>query len=357
MNTGISQVAKISIRSSLLQEGLFWMLSYYILYRLFRFSEETTRTDLIYTVLFHVALLAIFYTNTRLLIPWFFRKETYGLYALLSLLLIGVGALLNQLLFRYLTNLIFPGYYFISYYRFVELLQFSGAYWAISTLLTLSRSWFVVREQAQHIQQLQQERTVAELRALKAQLDPHFLFNSLNNIYALALYRDQRTPEALLKLSDSMRYVLHDCQAQRVSLAREMQHLRDYLALYAMGIDHPVDLQVQIDLEDPDDPEAYQIAPLLLLPLVENAGKHSRPDPSGRHFIHLKLRDNGQQLLVCCRNSCRPESPDNASGIGLRNLQERLRLLYPQQHQLQLHPGDHQFTAKLAIPFTLNPQL
>lgn len=349
----LQHLVQRSIRSDYLQHGLFWMLSYYLLYRLFRYSEETTRTDLIYTLLFHLSLVPVFYLNTQVLIPRFFRKGTYWLYSLLSLGLIASGALVNQYIFRYLADALFPGYYFISYYSWAELLQFTGAYWAVSTLLKLSRSWFTVREQEKQIEQLEQAASRAELRALKAQLDPHFLFNSLNNIYSLALYEDQRTPEALLKLSGSMRYVLYECSEPMVLLAREMKHLRDYLDLYAMGIDHEVERRVEVEVSS----DELRIPPLLLLPLLENACKHSRPTSAGRHFIHLRIYEQGDSLQVTCRNSVQPVKDKRPGGVGLHNLQQRLRLLFGERFRLAQKTEAEQYQINLHIPLPKSPAL
>lgn len=350
----LQHILNRGIRSNYLQHGLFWILSYYLLYRLFRYSEETTRTDLIYTLLFHLSLVPVFYLNTQVLIPRFFRKGTYWLYSLLSLGLIAGGALLNQYIFRYLADALFPGYYFISYYSWAELLQFTGAYWAVSTLLKLSRSWFTVREQEKQIEQLEQARSRAELRALKAQLDPHFLFNSLNNIYSLALYEDKRTPEALLKLSGSMRYVLYECSEPTVLLTREMKHLRDYLGLYAMGIDHEVERRVEVEVSS----DELRIPPLLLLPLLENACKHSRPASNGQHFIHLQLREQEGHLQVICRNSTQPTETDQApGGVGLHNLQQRLRLLFSEQFMLAQKTETEQYQITLHIPLPQSTSL
>ena len=336
------------IRNNLIQHGLFWIISYYLLYRLFRYSEETTRTDLIYTFLFHLSLVPVFYGNTRLLIPQLFRKGRYIWYLIGTFLLLVVGVALNQFIFRYGADWIFPGYYFISYYGSWEILQFMGAYWALSTLLKLSRSWFLVREQEKRIRQLEQDRSMAELRALKAQLDPHFLFNSLNNIYSLALYEDKRTPEALLTLSNNMRYVLYECNAETVPLQREIDQVRDYLSLFQMRSD----LEVEVDLRIMLSQKKEHIQPLLILPLIENACKHSRPNNDGDHFIRIAINQEDHALSVRCANSYHEKAEKGPGGVGLENLRRRLELLFPGTYSLDIQSANGVYTVHLHCPTT-----
>jgi len=336
------------IRNNLIQHGLFWIISYYLLYRLFRYSEETTRTDLIYTLLFHLSLVPVFYGNTRLLIPQFFRKGRYLWYLLGTLILLILGVAFNQFIFRYGADWLFPGYYFISYYGSWQILQFMGAYWALSTLLKLSRSWFLVREQEKRIQQLEQDRSMAELRALKAQLDPHFLFNSLNNIYSLALYEDKRTPEALLTLSNNMRYVLYECNAETVPLQREIDQVRDYLSLFQMRSDLEVDIAFEVMLSQKKE----HIQPLLIVPLIENACKHSRPNADGKHFIRIAIHQENHGLSVRCANSYHEKADKGPGGLGLDNLRRRLELLFPDTYSLVIQSDNGVYTVHLQFPTT-----
>ena len=341
---------RLIIRSEKFHHFLFWIFSYYVLYQLFRYSDQTTRTDLIYTFLFHLSLIPVFYLNVIWLIPQYLSKGKYRFYFLGVIGLLVLGTAMNYGTFRYWTNWLFPGYYFISYFTYFEILQFIGAYWAVSTLLTLSRSWYQLREKEKRIQQLEQQRTAAELRALKAQLDPHFLFNSLNGIYSLALYKDPKTPDALLKLSNTMRYLLYECQASELVLVREWKQVIDFLTLYQMRS------QVELKLTIADDlnPEIYTIPPLIILPLVENACKHSGPAPDGKHMIQVNLQKKYGAFLVECANTFRdiPEQPDKQTdgGLGINNYRQRLELLFPQQYTLQYNANDHWFTIQVTIP-------
>ncbi len=338
-------------RNRTLQHSLFWMLSFYVLFRVFAYADDWSKTDVIYTLLFHLSLVPLVYLNTLVLIPRILQKRWYLTYLVVSAGLLAGGVLLNQFIFRYLTNWIFPGYYFISDYEFRDLFQFMLVYWAAGTLLKLSKSWFLVLEQEQRIRELEREKAQAELRALKGQLDPHFLFNSLNSIYSLALYADPQTPDAILKLSESMRYVLYDCRSSVVPLTRELEHIRNYIDLQLLRREDALDLTVTF----PEISGNPMIAPLLLIPLVENAFKHARPDTSGRSWIRINLDLAADGLVFLVANSAAERKPrQQAGGVGLANLRQRLELLYPSVHELKLRPEAEAFFAALSLS-GLNP--
>lgn len=329
------------------QHLLFWALSLYVLFRLFNINEHMQLTDFYYTLLFHISLVFLVYTNTRLLIPRLLSRNWFALFILSAIGLIGISSLLNQFTFTTLTDWLLPGYFFISYYTFWDILQFMAAYWAISTLLKLAKSWFMLTEQKQKIQQLQQQKTEVELSALKAQINPHFLFNSLNNIYSLALYEDKKTPEALLQLSHCMRYVLYDSSTEQIELNKEIEFLKNYCALFLLRSDPKLDFQASY----PDSAENIKIAPLLLLILVENAFKHLRTNQEDQLFIHLSLSFDKNQLFFEITNSYldAPQDAELESGVGLQNLQKRLQLLYPNHHQLSIDKRSLNFHTQLIV--------
>jgi LytS/YehU family sensor histidine kinase len=302
-------------------------------------------TDLIYTLLFHISLLTLVYTNTLLLIPRMLKGGHYAGYVLGAGVAILIAGLLNQFTFNVLADLIFPGYYFISYYRSPDILQFMVAYWAISTALKMAKSWFHVNEQQQQITALEREKTQAELKALKAQLDPHFLFNSLNNIYSLALYEHPNTPQALLQLSQCLRYVLYDCKANRIALEKELDFLRNYLAICTLRDD----LSEHITFTVRGAPQNREVAPLLFLPLVENAFKHWRKDNNGLRFITLELDIRTKDIILQIENTRTKIEAATNGGLGLINLKKRLKLLYPEQHRLNIHTSQYRHRAELII--------
>jgi LytS/YehU family sensor histidine kinase len=169
------------------------------------------------------------------------------------------------------------------------------------------------------------------LKNLKNQISPHFLLNTLNNIYALTTFDTERAQHAILELGKLLRYLLYDNQVERVPLSKEVEFLRNYIELMRLRIGKNVDLQVDLDI--PQDREV-NIAPLLFISLVENAFKHgiSATHPS---FIHIALSvDAADTIIFDCRNSNFPKTADDKSGggIGLQQVRRRLDLAYPEQY-------------------------
>jgi two-component system LytT family sensor kinase len=175
------------------------------------------------------------------------------------------------------------------------------------------------------------EKNAMELAYLKAQLNPHFLFNSMNNLYGLALTEPESTPDAILMLSQLMRYMLYESNADRVSLTQEVNYLNSYIALEKLRYEGAVHVDFTIE----GDIEGLQIAPLLLICFVENAFKHgtvSNPDQPVQ--LHLAVRAG--HLTFTTRNQIVAKNKDLAGGVGLPSVRRRLALLYPQHHQLTI---------------------
>ena len=192
-----------------------------------------------------------------------------------------------------------------------------------------------------------QERAV--VRFLRSQINPHFLFNSLNNIYTLTLLGDERAPESLLKLSGMLRYVLYGSDADTVPLGREIDYLRDFVDLARLRDSAAMRVTLRIDDRHPE----RAVAPLLFVPLVENAFKHGNPEDPTHGFVEIDLTTGPDSIDFRVRNS-RPARPGptgraGEGGIGLDNLRRRLELLYPGRHRLEIRPTDHDFTVHLQL--------
>jgi histidine kinase len=189
----------------------------------------------------------------------------------------------------------------------------------------------------------------AELDFLKAQVHPHFLFNTLNNLYALTLENSPRAPETVLGLSEILRYMLYECNAAEVSLNRDIQVLKKYIALEQIRFESRLNLNVSVN----GDPENYTIAPLLLLPLVENAFKHGAGEVVDDPWITVDIGITVGWLTMKVAN-LKPELapvPQVAREgmIGLSNIRKRLAILYPGRHQLHFVEEDDTFVAILKV--------
>ena len=180
-----------------LQHILFWTASYVFLVNFFSTSNNVEKIDYIYTALFHVSLVTAVYLNIWILIPRVLQKGKYLVYFLCLLALIYSGAQFNQVTFNHLVDLVLPGYYFISFYDIGDILKFVFVYVALTSLLKLSKGWFLLTRAEKQIMLINQKKVESELKALKSQINPHFLFNSLNNIYSLSRGEAGRTPAAI----------------------------------------------------------------------------------------------------------------------------------------------------------------
>jgi LytS/YehU family sensor histidine kinase len=194
---------------------------------------------------------------------------------------------------------------------------------------------------------LEREKLSAELAMLRYQLNPHFLFNTINDIYYLALIRSEQTAEALLELSELLRYVLHE-KGDWVGLDLELDNLRRFVNLHRFRFP---DCVVRLDVESSMDPEAWSIPPLVLMSYTENAFKHGEQGSESEPMRILVRIDNGR-LRYEVRNRIGNAGASNAhKGIGLMNLQTRLELLFPGDHTLQtVRSEDNLFVAMLDIP-------
>ena len=190
------------------------------------------------------------------------------------------------------------------------------------------------------------EKLNSELAFLKSQINPHFLFNTLNNLYSLAHSRSEKTANAIIKLSELMRYMLEDTAGKKVQLSKELEYIKNYLELQRLRLDESVKVELSIE----GDFHNKSIEPLLLIPFIENAFKHgiSYLDNS---FIRIELISNDNQLILKVENSVSTQKADKdeVSGIGLKNVKKRLELLYPSAHQLQINQNETKYFVKLTI--------
>jgi LytS/YehU family sensor histidine kinase len=189
----------------------------------------------------------------------------------------------------------------------------------------------------------------AELDFLKAQVHPHFLFNTLNNLYALTLERSPKAPETVLGLSDILRYMLYECNAEKVALKRDLQVLNNYIALEKIRFENRLDLNVSINGEIGNQ----LIAPLLLLPLVENAFKHGAGEVVEDPWItvDINLANNRLTMKVANLKPAEASKPNvmQEGMIGLSNVRKRLEILYPAHHHLRFVEEDDTFVAILKV--------
>ncbi|HEY5826526.1 MAG TPA: histidine kinase, partial [Cyclobacteriaceae bacterium] len=209
--------------------------------------------------------------------------------------------------------------------------------------------WYRHQQSAMLLEQtakeLEKEKLAAELKLLKSQINPHFLFNTLNNLYALTLNHSSKSPEVVYKLSQLMSYMLYDSNQSEVSLEKEVEYIQNYIALEKIRYSN-----LDISMNVFDELKDVRIAPLLILPFVENSFKHGASSQLSSGFIRIDISVQAQTLVIKVENSkIDPEIPRRPSGIGLQNLRKRLELIYPERHTLQIFDEEDVYLVILKI--------
>src|SRR6056297_277989 len=199
-------------------------------------------------------------------------------------------------------------------------------------------------EQWRWIQNLKSEKSQAELSLLRSQINPHFFFNTLNNLYALTIKNSKQAPEVILKLSDMMRYTIYEGEKELVTLKDEIEYLRNYIELHKIRYKKSVDIQFEKDIDT-----RLQVAPLLFIILLENAFKHGIETLTENAYIHMHLKEDEEYIYFEIENNFDPKEVSSSNGIGLQNLQKRLSLLYQKKHKLVIDKTINTYKTTLKI--------
>ncbi len=214
-----------------------------------------------------------------------------------------------------------------------------------ASAIIIFKKWYI---DEQKNKKLAEEKLAAELSFLKSQVHPHFLFNTLNNLYALTLIKSDKTPDIVLKLSDLLDYMIYKSNDDFVSLKIEVEILEGYIQLEKMRYNERLELEYKVE----GNPDNHQIAPLVLLPFIENSFKHGASNDRVKPNIKILLKVKPNYLELNVQNSIPDEKKKDKSvgeGIGLKNVKRRLELIYPEQHELVIRPDEKEFEVNLKI--------
>jgi len=282
-------------------------------------------------------------TISYFLYLWVFTKQKQLKYLPIVLLVF----VLNVLAFGYADNLFHPQERNFWLEFISHSLTYIGFGIVFFTIYAIKSGY----KRQLEINQLTQEKQQTEIGLLKAQVNPHFLFNTLNTIYANALKKDDKTPELILKLADGFRYMLHEGQKEYVTIEQEIQHLQDYILLQ----EERLAKKVKIDFKATVDDQTQKISPLLCIGFVENAFKYTSILKGDRHEITVQIELKNNLFTFYCSNPFSAKAVDEIdldwkeSGVGIKNTRERLNLLYPENHTLTINAEDAVFELKLEI--------
>jgi len=341
-------IKKSNYHRPLLFNSVLWLLAFVILVFIFSKGENPITVDYVYTFSFLILLAIPVLINFYVLIPKFLKQEKYILYLLCFTTNLLIFALLSCWLLRPLLDSLFPSYFFISYLSKPNIFLVFSIFLIATTLLKLAEDWFYFNTNENRLLRLKNQQIETQLSALKAQINPHFLFNSLNVVYALALEKKEGTTNAIVQLSDILRYVIYDSDTERVSLKDEVKLLNNYIAFQNHRVETPNATIFDIDIAD----EQFKIYPMLLLPLLENSYKHGLIAGETKTPIRIKLYQTENQFQFTISNAnlnTKNKIKDKYSGIGLINLKSNLDLVYPNQHQFKVEESKDQFKVTLNI--------
>jgi len=335
----------MKLRWQIVLHVIFWVvLIAFFVFVVLNNTKMTTVDLLVIFILYPIINISLFYLNFLVLIPQFLDKKKYGFYAIAvvsAVIVYGFGKYGTALIFKQYVLMRTKGQAIGFGAYFLNTIFTSLIFLFLSAVLKFTIDWFL-NERVQR--DLENQRLTAELAFLKSQINPHFLFNSLNSIYSLAYQRSETTPEAILKLSEIMRYMLYECNDNKVGLDKEFQYLHNYIDLQKIRFAN----KAYIDLKINGKVEGQQIVPLLLIAFIENAFKHGVAN-NALTPIRLAINVEGQHLHFYIQNRKHTNNRDPEGGIGLNNVKRRLNLLYPRKYNLDITDGADTYTVELSL--------
>ncbi|MFN0173641.1 MAG: sensor histidine kinase [Saprospiraceae bacterium] len=316
--------------------ALVTLVTFYLLSGMRPLGEALGRT-----VMFVIFPMVLFYTNARVLTNRFFEAQKYGQWAILAIALwLGMAAL------RVWTELAIFGGNILS--NQVRTVGDGTQMFLVTALIYFALMIFSgLYQLLENRRELEERHAEAQLNYLKAQINPHFLFNTLNNIYAAATLQHPKTAQMVLRLSHLLRYVTYDGQHNQVPLSKEIEQIRAYIELFQLKAESPLPITLEIE----GDTANRQIEPLLLLPFVENALKHGDLETNPDGFLHILLRNESKEFTFLIKNSFDPDNQqkDELGGVGLENIRQRLELNHRGRHIFETKAESNAFSAKLIL--------
>jgi sensor histidine kinase YesM len=286
----------------------------------------------------------LFYLNSLVLLPRLLAQRRYGWYVVGVLSALAAFAYLRTSLGLYTTGpatFSYRSLWFASVYRGTFFLLASVGYWFARSTIELE----IQKRRHEHELRLAERSLLeANLAFLKSQINPHFLFNSLNFLYAQVYPHSERAAQGILLLSDTMRYALHEDSNGKVMLSQEVKHLHNYIALNQLRFNN----SLQVDFDVTGSTHFLLIIPLVLITFVENCFKHGELTDAA-HPLTISLTLTQNQLLFVTHNKKRRGPREKSTGIGLANTRKRLALMYPDRHTLTLTDEPDFYTCHLAL--------
>ena len=328
----------------------FWCLYYSFFFYQITFSRRGEETDYLRsffdasTQILFTAIVS--YLNYFYWLPRFLLHKNIGRYLLEFFVPFAIIITLHIYLKRYIYIDLRDAKHFLYATKFIVQHTMIMFFIAIFVgMLRFAQDWLDLESKKKEIEN---ERLTAELRFLKAQINPHFLFNTLNNLYYLAMINSPNTTEVIEKLSQMMRYMLYDSNHPKVSLSKEIEYMKNYISLEKLRLDN----QVPINFEIKGNPSEVQIVPLIFITFLENAFKHGVSNNSTNAYVNILIDIKAKNCTYSVENSKLPSNMENTnekSGIGLQNVNRRLDLSYPNNYELIVNEDEKDYKIVLKL--------
>jgi sensor histidine kinase YesM len=333
-----SSFLDVLFKRRLTQHLLFWIVVTLYLMGGFKSRFESLGEALKHSLLYLPGHLFMVYTFLYFLIPYYLLKRRFLLFFIFLVPVFVIAALYIRFVdtMAYSTREIFADPRIFLHAIFATF-NICG----IAVAIKLFKYWYLEKEAKQ---QAQQANLTSQLELLKSQVHPHFLFNTLNNLYSLTLERSDDAPAVVLQLSGLLRYMLYECNADRVPLTKEIEIINDYIKLERIRYGD----RLEVSTSYTGEIKNRMIAPLLILPFLENSFKHGASEQIEQCWISLDLSVMDNTLNLKLINS-RRHSDSAKRGIGLENAKKRLDLLYSSAYLLKITPDEEIFTVSLSI--------
>jgi LytS/YehU family sensor histidine kinase len=284
----------------------------------------------------------------------FFKRNKFWLFGTLILITIISGILIRLILFGIVYSLHYDKdpslqYAFTNVAKPIASIVYGGFVFCVASMIYFNNQW---QKQLQLTNQLEGARKQAELELLQSQVKPHFIFNTLNNIYTLSLKQSAQTPQMIYKLSYLLRYMLYDSKRERIALGKELNYIENYLALEKLRYNGTLDVLINQFTDTKD----VTIPPLILLPLVENSIKHGASQQIGLSWIRMDISTERDWLTVTIENnkSRTKKDADTYAGIGIKNVTQRLNLIYKEKQSIDIIDDEDSFMVKLRLQYKNN---
>ncbi|MDF1695224.1 MAG: histidine kinase [Saprospiraceae bacterium] len=323
-----------------MKEIIFQILVHIVVFVFYAFDRENPNIEAYkFANFFNYALTAAIINY--IFLPLLYRKKNSFLFIALILGCVLASALAEEYIVE---QMFFTGPRAETVkmlYAFLDIIP------VVSILIGIKFGWDALNKQHE-VDRLEKLVEESELQFLKSQINPHFLFNNLNNLYSYALEGSKKTPEIILELSGLLRYMLYECKSRFVDLAKEIKQLENFINLNTLQIED----RGKVTMQSGDIDGSFQIAPLIMIVFVENAFKHSQNSQSEKIEIDVDVDISKEGTLnFSCSNTFESEFADSNldKGIGLENVRKRLNLIYPNKHTLTINKGEGTYAVNLTI--------